>query len=526
MSAWLCLPAAPSLVFASPPRLRARRAVGIAMVLLGLAPHMGWAADPPSPPTDLKQTLRHWYAEATRMAPGDWGIAVATDNGSLLWSIRPDQPLIPASAVKLFTTGFARTVLGADARRSTRVVGSGYADPATGEWIGSWALQVNGDPSLERANGSGPKLVYLARQLAARGVRRLTGPFTVESATGPAEAWFPAEWSDRHRGRLFAPLVGPLTVHENVVRFTIRPGGKVGRLARLATVSPEGIERLIVVKATTSSGRRSRLRVRPAPGGGWVVTGRIGVRSRGRYLSVPSAEPRLVLEAVWEAALEHAGIVWDRSPARPPSGQEMGPGLILAEVLSPTLDSIASDVNRRSHNLGAELMLQWAAGVDNGPELLTQHVQFITGQLDGVHLVDGSGLSSSARVSPRIFVSYLARLPQTKHGRNFPLLLPANGTGTLKRLRGDLPAEGVLRAKTGTLRNVSTVVGYLGHPEGMLLISLMYNGSRPSSARRAQLQLVRELGVDGIVVPSEWEEESPRFGGRGDGWSERIRHIQ
>jgi D-alanyl-D-alanine carboxypeptidase len=129
-------------------------------------------------------------------------------------------------------------------------------------------------------------------------------------------------------------------------------------------------------------------------------------------------------------------------------------------------------------------------------------------------------------VSPRIFVSYLARLPQTEHGRNFPLLLPANGTGTLKRLRGDLPVEGVLRAKTGTLRNVSTVVGYLGHPEGVLLISLMYNGSRPSSARRAQLQLVRELGADGIVVPSEWEEESPRFGGRGDGWTERIHQIQ
>jgi D-alanyl-D-alanine carboxypeptidase len=147
------------------------------------------------------------------MAPGNWGIAVAADNGSLLWSIRPDQPLIPASAVKLFTTGFARTVLGAGARRSTRVVGSGYADPATGEWIGAWALQVNGDPSLERANGSGPKLVYLAQrangsgpklvylaqQLAARGVRRLTGPFEVQSAAGPAEAWFPAEWSDRHR---------------------------------------------------------------------------------------------------------------------------------------------------------------------------------------------------------------------------------------------------------------------------------------------------------------------------------------
>ena len=79
---------------------------------------------------------------------------------------------MPASTVKLFTTGFARTVLGGTARRATRVVGEGTLDSTTGAWVGSWALQLNGDPSLERAEGSGPTLYDLAVELQSHGIRQ------------------------------------------------------------------------------------------------------------------------------------------------------------------------------------------------------------------------------------------------------------------------------------------------------------------------------------------------------------------
>jgi hypothetical protein len=61
----------------------------------------------------------------------------------------------------------------------------------------------------------------------------------------------------------------------------------------------------------------------------------------------------------------------------------------------------------------------------------------------------------------------------------------------------------VVRAKTGTLQQVSTVVGYLGTSEGVLLVSLMYNGNRPWAARQAQWKLFRELGADGVVIPTD-----------------------
>jgi serine-type D-Ala-D-Ala carboxypeptidase/endopeptidase (penicillin-binding protein 4) len=456
--------------------------------------------------------MNEWYESASRRAPGDWGIAIADQSGQMLWSFNADASLMPASAVKLFTTGYARSVLGGTARRATRLVGTGIIDPTTGEWLGDWALELNGDPSLERAEGSGPTLYDLASQLASTGVRRLSGPLQVQSADGPATAVYPAVWSHRHMGRLFAPLVGPLTLHENIIWLTLLPGRRVGERVRLIETAPLGIGSLVTVTATTRSGRRSRLRLRPRSGGGWVVTGTIGVRAGPRRLTAAAANPKAVLDASWATALRKAGIVWNRSAGMPAPLD--GSPRVLAEVTSPPLDSLASEINRRSLNAGAELLLQWAGGRDQGPVQLMNHVQEVTGRSDGLYLVDGSGLSYQDRVTASTFIAYLAKFPTTTAGRNFPQLLPANGSGTLRRLNSGFPAAGVVRAKTGTLGRVSTVVGYLGRPEGTLLVSLMYNGSRPGAARRAQWNLFRLLGANGVVIPADTSlAEPPQLGG-------------
>jgi len=134
---------------------------------------------------------------------------------------------------------------------------------------------------------------------------------------------------------------------------------------------------------------------------------------------------------------------------------------------------------------------------------LTQHVLQVTGELDGVYLVDGSGLSADDRATAYSFVKYLARFPSTPGGRNFPLLLPANGNGTLWRLGNSRLSPGVVRAKTGTLGNVSSLVGYLGHRDGLLLVSVLYNGGRVYAAKQQQWQLFRVLGAQGNAVPGD-----------------------
>lgn len=454
-----------------------------------------------SSPATLQDQLNAWYAGTARRVPGEWGVAVADQGGQLLWGVNATRPMVPASTVKLFTTGYARSVLGPNARQVTRVVGTGYPDP-DGAWIGTWALEVNGDPTLERPARSGPMLRDLAAQLAEAGIRRLSGPLTVQSAMGAVGASYPAAWHSRHMGRLFAPLVGTVTLNENVISFTVAPGGRIGATPRVVASSPEGLERIVDVRARTVEGSQDRLRILVAADGRYEVIGSIGVRRRARVYTAPAANPRLVLEAAWGAALARAGIEWTPSPSLSLGGERQG-GEVLAEVVSAPLDSIAREVNTRSLNIGAEALLRWADPGPEAPRRLTDHVRQITGDQTGVTLADGSGLSYDDRATPWSFVVYLARFPQTPAGRNFPLLLPANGAGTLRTLGTGQLAPGVVRAKTGTLANVATLVGYLGHREGMLLISVMYNGPRVYAAKQEQWKLFRLLGAEGQIIPGE-----------------------
>ncbi len=452
---------------------------------------------PASSQLAVSEQLEAWYAQTLKRAPGLWGVVVADENGDVIWSVNAASPMTPASTVKVLTTGFARSQLGGDARLPTRVVGSGAVDPTDGTWRGSWALELNGDPTFGRPDVDGPTLSDLAEQLSLIGVQRLTGPFAVTTANGAARSTYPTAWAARHRGRYFAPPVGPITINENLVAFTVAPGSRSGHVAEVSADLPGGTAGLVTMNAKTVSGRTNRLTIRSS-GDGWVVGGTIGVNAAPRRYTFVAHNPAAVVEAAWGAALDRVGIVWDRTAriaAATPTPR------VLAEVASPTFDAIASEVNRRSVNIGAELMLRWGGGVTAAPSLLEQHVRDVTGLTEGIKLVDGSGLSDNDRVSPVVFTTYLANFPRTAAGRDFPLLLPANGSGTLRSLATGLPERGVVRAKTGSLNNTSTLVGYLGRPEGVLVVAAMYNGPRTGNARQAQWELFRSLGVEGVVIP-------------------------
>jgi D-alanyl-D-alanine carboxypeptidase/D-alanyl-D-alanine-endopeptidase (penicillin-binding protein 4) len=489
------------------------RAVTLLVAATAIIPASAWPqAGPVASGSALQGQLNGWFARASRAAPGRWGIAVATQSGQLLWAVEPTRPLVPASTVKLFTTGFARSVLGGEARRETRVLGVGHVDQESGTWIGTWALELNGDPTFERPLRGGPSLSQLAEKMRDQGIRRLVGPFNVVSAGGTAGASWPAVWNPRHKGRVFAPLIGALTLNENTFSIAIAPAAKAGRKPLLVGESPAGVGDLVEIRAKTVAGRSSRLRFRVGTGGRYVVTGTIGTRARTRRFTSTAHDPRAILEASWARALRGAGIAWQQTNAvGMPS--PVTTTAVLATVASESFDSIASEVNRRSLNIGAELMLLWAGGNDRPADRLTAHVQQITGDYTSVHLVDGSGLSHDDRASPLAFVNYLAKFPLSPGGRGFSQLLPANGSGTLRKLSKGLPGPGVVRAKTGTLVDVATLAGYLGRVDGVLLISLMYNGPRVYAARQEQWRLLRLLGAEGVLIPQDSSSVATQLGG-------------
>jgi D-alanyl-D-alanine carboxypeptidase/D-alanyl-D-alanine-endopeptidase (penicillin-binding protein 4) len=465
---------------------------------------------------DLARSLDDWYARSQRMARGQWGVAIATSSGKVLWTANAETPLVPASTAKVFTTGFARSIVGADARIATRVNGRGHLDSA-GVWIGSWTLELNGDPTLERTARSGPMLRDLAKKLRAMGVRELRGPMILSSGTGSTDTRIPAAWGDHYPGQLYAPPVGAVTLHENRVGWSLKPAEYVGGTPVIVYSIPAGAGALLKVTARTVEGREQRLTLVEMPDGTWELGGTLGRGARIAGVSTIAAKPELVLREAWGAALTRAGISWNRD--LPSRASMFDRPAVLVEVTSMPFDSLAMMVNRRSLNIGAEALLRWAGGSSTAAERLTRHVEDVVGPKASVRLLDGSGLSPSDRVSPLTQALYLARLPRRPGLETYPTLLPANGTGTLRHFaRGVLPA-GVMRAKTGTLDSVSALTGYLGRRDGVLVISTIYNGPRSRAAKRQQWNLFRLLGADGVDLARAEADAETQLGGEDAGRS-------
>lgn len=481
---------------------RLTRTVVILLSLHGSAPAATLAAQTLTT-AELAQVEEWFRRTSSRTGDGEWGVAIGTMDGRLLWSANPHQELIPASTVKIFTVGYTRQRAGSGARISTRIIGRGRLDSLTGRWVGGWQLELGGDPTLERSGRAGPTLRALATQLRERGISVLEGPLMLTSRTGPAASSYPTVWSTDYAGQLYAPPVGPVTLHENTISLNLRPGRDVGSPPSFVWAYPAGVDRLVRMSATTVGGKRRRLALIANNEGGWTLAGTIGIDSRIAGISAVAHDPVRVLAYAWAAALERAGIRWEDRTA--PPGTWPGLPSVLAKVESPPFDSVAVEINRRSLNIGAELVLQWAsASQTSGPQMLTQHVRDVVGPQAKVHLVDGSGLSELDRISPLTTMLYLARYPQLRGAERFPLLLPANGAGPLRGLRYGM-GRGVVHAKTGTLDRVAALAGYLGRRDGVLVISLMYNGRRIHAARAAEWELFRLLGAEGVNLSGALE---------------------
>jgi D-alanyl-D-alanine carboxypeptidase/D-alanyl-D-alanine-endopeptidase (penicillin-binding protein 4) len=112
-----------------------------------------------------------------------------------------------------------------------------------------------------------------------------------------------------------------------------------------------------------------------------------------------------------------------------------------------------------------------------------------------VALNDGSGLSRNDLISANTTVALLTFMTKHKYFEQFRDALPIAGVdGTLRtRMRGT-PAEGNVRAKTGSLSSVASLSGYVTTAGGEhLVFSMMLNNYPDASA-------VRRDSIDAIAV--------------------------
>lgn len=156
----------------------------------------------------------------------------------------------------------------------------------------------------------------------------------------------------------------------------------------------------------------------------------------------------------------------------------------LAKYSSPTMVDIIYYTNQHSDNALAEALLKTVGfyktgnvSLESGRETIVRHLQEKKYDFDGLTLIDGSGLSRGNKIKPISQAKFLAEVMKEKYYEDFLKSLPIAGeTGTLRRMFKTSNNHGQIFAKTGTLKAVKCLAGYVKTKSGnMLTFSLLIN---------------------------------------------------
>jgi D-alanyl-D-alanine carboxypeptidase/D-alanyl-D-alanine-endopeptidase (penicillin-binding protein 4) len=358
-----------------------------------------------------------------------------------LYSKNANTTRLPASVEKLYTTTTVLQRFGPSATLTTSLLGTGTQ--AGGTFTGTLYLRGGGDPtfgssSFDAANyGTGATIQQLVSALETEtGIRVLDGSVVAD------ESMF-----DSDRG---TPATGN--------QPSIDTEGELSALAYNR---------------------------------GWAnSTGTV-------YFAHPAMEAGQQLVA----ALKAAGIRVPRH-VKVTAGRTPKSSTTLASVHSPSTTTLIALTNTPSDNFFAETLVKdlgarFGSGGTTAAGAAVVRAQMASSFNIHPRLNDGSGLSRSDFTTPVQVVTLLRGM--ASDAPFIDSLAVAGDTGTLMdEMRGTY-AQGRCRGKTGTLHDVSNVVGYCRAKDGhTLAYALMMNGIVPDYAHpiqdRMQVALAKYAG--------------------------------
>jgi D-alanyl-D-alanine carboxypeptidase/D-alanyl-D-alanine-endopeptidase (penicillin-binding protein 4) len=329
-----------------------------------------------------------------------------------VYAHNPTRPLIPASNLKLLTATAALESLPASDRFVTTVKGA--TAPVQGMVAGNLYLIGGGDPLLRTpdyvASLRVPEQIFdslatLADQVRAAGVTSVTGSVVGDESRYDGQRAVPS-WPLRY---LTTGEVGPLSA------LSVNDG--------FSAFNPT---------------------------------------------LVPAPQPAQQAAATFTALLQARGITVAGPPA---AGTTPSTAVRVTDLASAPLPAVVGEVLRRSDNNGAELLTKELGRQAGSARTTAAGVAAIEARLaadglptDGLHMVDGSGLDRSDRVTCQLILAALDRTgPDGALGRG---LAVAGQSGTLVHRMAGTAAAGRLRAKTGSLDGVSALSGFVTPPAG------------------------------------------------------------
>lgn len=432
-----------------------------AVALASLAAAPGFAADlPPRVGAVLEQQ---------RVPDADVSIVVrevgAEDN---LLDFGAALPRPPASTLKLLPTWAALDLLGPAYTWKTRA----WADAPVERGVlkGNLYLQGGGDPLLTIE-----RWWRFVSDLRQTGLRSIQGDIVIDQSRYVALNERPEDFDGRP-WRTYNVLPDPMLVNWQSSEFTIRPADDGDGIEVRVQPFPEGLvvdNRVVLVEGRcVGRNRRVGYTITPTDPGRVVVTGRLatGCPPQTQRLAIMDPEQYAygTFVTLWrEQGGEFRG-GWMRAPT-PPTAR-----LLLTHESQPLAD-IVRVTNKYSSNMMARSLVLAIGAETYGLPASTAAgeaaiIDWLAGRgLEFPELVidNGSGLSREARITADSMARLLVAAWKSRYAPEFLASLALGGLdGTLQRRFPQLRDPSRIRMKTGSLRNVSSIAGYVTGDSG------------------------------------------------------------
>lgn len=444
------------------------------------------------------------------------GVFAVRMNGDTIVDVNSRLRMVPASNMKLITTGLALNELGGDFRFETSIAYTGAI--VNGVLKGDLYIIGGGDPTTGSKSHYAEPLESLFAKWAAflkeSGIKSIEGRVIGDPRFFPAGTAQNAGWTYDDLGTNYGSGSTGLNFFENGQNFIVAAGPYAGSRPSVRISYPESPWLECINSAVTGEARSANtlFYVNSDFGPHAEIRGSFPADRKGGYLFEGSNRFGAFTCAYyfWKY-LKNKGISTDGYGDVSPAGLiRMVPGLsdtgivaasdadlhVIGTTYSPTLAQIAADTNGDSNNFYAETLFKMMSLKRRGSveydvcQRVADEILSSVGIRNGkqVQIFDGSGLSRKNYVSPSFFVRFLRAMAMTPEYENYFNSLPVpGGEGTLK---GRFPKasqsfKSRIHMKSGSMNGVRGYSGYIlsedGNPENTIVFSIIFNNLTSSS---------------------------------------------
>jgi D-alanyl-D-alanine carboxypeptidase, serine-type, PBP4 family len=437
-----------------------------------------------------------------------FGVLALKMNGDTVACWNSNTRMLPASNMKLITTGAAIHKLGPDFKYTTRIGYSGTIN--NGVLEGDIYIVGGGDPTIASKDSIAIPRFFLMSKWKAfmdnAGIKKENGRIIGDGRyfDGPLEN---DTWSYQDIGNSDGTGFDGLCFYENIQEFKATPGASVGAPVTTSIVFP-----ITPWMSYGNFGRTSRagtgdnLYFFPseyAPYG--EVRGSFAIDRNPRVEHFSNKFGAYTCAHYFCNYLRDKGIEVTEGVADVHGGrirsslssQGLGPYAAKVDDLkmiggtdSPALKDIARECNLKSDNFYAETLLRTlgrkghhSASYDSSYVALGEVFKSLGVSAGSVQISDGSGLSRHNYLSPEFIVSFLEAMMKSPHFDEYiGTIGVAGGRGYESKLASEKPdTRSRVHLKSGSMNGVRCFSGYIEPSTGtrgeVIVFSLMTNNA-------------------------------------------------